>query len=479
MTSASALGRTVPAARATSATGLVAVAGFACLVVALQQTLVVPAVPLLPTVLGTTPGVVSWAVTATLLTGAAATPIMGRLSDLVGKRRIMLIAMTVVLTGSLLAPLGGVATVILGRALQGIGTALVPVAMAQMRDALPHHKIPSAMAILSSLLGVGGGIGIPLGGVVLNALGWQAMFWISAALSVVSIVLIRAVLPADHADDAGSVDVAGSVLLTVGLLALLMGISQGGQWGWGDAKTLAALLLGIVVLVGWGLFELRQDSPIVDLRVSGTQALLYTNLASLLLGVLMFTNLLFTTQQLQAVPGRGGFGWSAAAAGIAMLPNALGMLLVAPLSARLAQRFSPRLVLQLGAASPALLYLLRAFVSTSAVLVIVWATLIGIGIGFGYAALPMLISEYAPLREMGSANGVNALLRAVGTAVASAGVATLVAAMSFAQGGRRFPEPQAFTTIALIAAGLSLLTLVVATFARARGEHRGGASVAA
>ena len=162
---------------------LIAVGGFSCLVVALQQTLVVPAVPVLPALLGTTPGVVSWIVTATLLTGAVATPIIGRLADLVGKRRMLLLSMAIVLAGSLLAPLGGVELVIVARALQGIGTALVPVAMAQLRDSLPAERLNGGLAVLSATLGIGGGVGIPLGGVLLQAFGWRSLFWCSATLT--------------------------------------------------------------------------------------------------------------------------------------------------------------------------------------------------------------------------------------------------------------------------------------------------------
>lgn len=122
-------------------TGIIVVAGFSCLVVALQQTLVVPAVPVLPGLLGVSPVAVSWLVTATLLTGAVATPIIARLSDMFGRKRMLILSMVFVLIGSVIAPLGGLGTLISGRALQGLGTALVPVAMAQMRDSLPARRV--------------------------------------------------------------------------------------------------------------------------------------------------------------------------------------------------------------------------------------------------------------------------------------------------------------------------------------------------
>lgn len=447
-------------------TALIATASFCCLVVALQQTLVVPAIPRFPALLGTAPGVVAWLVTATLLTGALATPIFGRLSDIAGKRRMMLISMAFVLVGSLLAPLGSVTTLIVGRALQGFGTALVPVAMAQLRDSLPKERVGGALALLSSTLGVGGSIGIPLGGVMLAALGWQWMFWLSAALSVASLLLIARFMPADHADDRGSFDVTGAVLLSVTLVALLLGISQGNAWGWASARTLGAIAAAILVGAAWAMFELRHRSPLIDIRASTTQALLFTNLSSLVLGVLMFTNLLLTTLRLQGPIEQAGFGWSAAAAGLAMLPSAAAMFAVAPISARVAERAGPRNVLVLGAVISVMAYALAVLLPVTAGLAIVWTTLVSTGVGIGYAALPMLIVRHAPLRETGAANGFNALLRAIGTAIASALVGAIAAGMAVQSGAVHAPSAAALTTIGTVGIALSGLAVVLAFFAR-------------
>ncbi|MDQ8705414.1 MFS transporter [Streptomyces sp. LHD-70] len=454
-----------------SDTRLIAVAAFCCLVVALQQTLVVPAVPQFPRLLDTSTGLTSWLVTATLLTGAVTTAIFGRLSDLFSKRRIMIIAMTFVLAGSVLAPLGGIETLIAGRAMQGVGTALVPVAMAQMKDILPGRRVGGALAVLSSTLGVGGSIGIPLGGVMLSALGWESMFWLSAALSVASIALIAVVLPRSRpSDDSGSFDLTGAILLSVALPALLIGLSQGSTWGWGSATTLTTFAVGIVVTLGWGFLELRRTSPIVDLRTSASRPLLFTNLASLVLGILMFTNLLLTTLRLQGSEAEDGFSWSASSAGLAMIPTALVMFAVAPLSAGIAQRFGPRSVLTIGAAVTAVGYSLGLVASLNAPLAIVWTTVISAGVGIGYAALPMLVVRYAPDREIGSANGVNALLRAIGTAIASALVAALTAAMAPSGGARGGSSAEALTTIGSIGFALGAATIVLATLARASNE---------
>lgn len=448
--------------------GLIAVAGFSCLVVALQQTLVVPAVPVFPQILNVSPVAVSWLVTATLLTGSLATPIIARLSDMFGRKRLLLISMVFVLVGSVLAPLGGFPTLVAGRALQGLGTALVPVAMAQMRDSLPGHKIAASLAILSATLGVGGGVGIPLGGLILQTFNWQSLFWTSALLSVASIVLIALVVPRHNPEDAGHFDLTGAILLTIGVSALLVAISQGNLWGWTSAATLIAAGVGIVVLIAWGKHQLMTAEPIVNLRKAASQPLFFTNLASLVLGILMFTNLLLTTQVLQGPAAEGGFEWSSAAAGLAMLPNAAAMFVVAPLTAWLANHWGPRVVLGLGGVVTVAGYALRMFASSSGSMVIVWATVIGVGVGIGYAALPMLIVRYTPPEHIGAANGVNALVRAIGTAIASAGVAALGSVMVANVGGNPVPSAAAFWTISLIAAIGGIITIIFALFAHGK-----------
>ncbi|MDY6054409.1 MFS transporter [Micrococcus sp.] len=454
-----------------SPTALTAVGAFACLVVALQQTLVVPAVPGLPAELGTSAAAVSWLVTATLLSGAVATPILAQLSDLFGRRRIMLVAMTAVLVGSVIAPWGGLGTLIAGRALQGLGTAVVPVAMSQMRDSLPPDRIPRALAILSAVLGVGGGLGIPLGGLITTTLGWPWLFWVSALLSVASLVAIGRVIPRGSGSAHAPFDLTGSVLLALGLLALLTGVSQGNAWGWTSPLTLALLVLGVLVLLGWGVFELRTPAPLVDLRATAARPVLLTNIASLLLGMLMFANLLLTTQQLQNPTEAGGFGWDATAAGLAMLPNAAAMLVVAPLTAWLARRRGPRGVLAVGGVVTALGYLGRLLFTGDALGAVVWATVIGVGVGIGYAALPMLIAAHAEPRQIGAANGINALTRAIGTAVASAGVSALAVLLSVPVAGHRVPGPASFAVSGGAAVLVAVLVALCASGIRAVRRH--------
>ncbi|WP_277348116.1 MFS transporter [Corynebacterium xerosis] len=457
-----------------NASALIAVAAFSCLVVTLLQSLIVPAVPRFPSLVNSSATTVSWMVTATLLTGAIATPVMGRLGDLFPRRRVMVVTMAFVFVGSVIAPLGGITTIIIGRALQGAGTALIPVAMAEMRHSLPGTRIGGALALLSAMLGIGGGLGIPIGGVILSAIGWEAMFWFAAIMSAASIILILAVIPRDDSAPSGSFDVPGAVLLGLSLTALLTAVSQGATWGWVSAITLSLFIGGSVLGVMWAKYELGQTSPLVNLRTTADRPILLTNLASILLGTLMFTNLLLTTLELQNPPADGGFGWSATSAGLAMLPSAAAMFAVAPISARLAAAYGPRVVVTVGSAITAAGYLLRLAYAPSGSFVVAWATVVAIGVGIGYAGLPMMIVQYVPAHETGSANAVNALMRSIGMAGSSAMVAAITAALAVAHGGGTVPSSSALDLLAGIGIGMGIVSVILSASSKRRGEDRRG-----
>ncbi|MEX3514689.1 MULTISPECIES: MFS transporter [unclassified Corynebacterium] len=447
---------------------LIAVAGFSCLVVTLLQSIVVPAIPNLPGILGTSGTAVSWAVTATLLAGAVATPIIGRLADMYSRKTVMLVTIAAVVAGSIIAPLGNIATLIIGRALQGIGSALIPVAMAEMRYSLPREKIGSALAILSATLGIGGCVGIPLGGVLFNSFGWQSMFWIAAALSVISFVAVGVFVPSSRGV-AGRFDYGGAVWLALGLSAFLTALSQGAAWGWASLPTVALFILAVVFFAAWIRWEVRQEFPLVNLRTTTYWPVLLTNLASILLGILMFTNLLLTTLELQNPTTEGGHEWSAAAAGLVMLPSAAAMLLVAPVSARLAQALGARMVITIGSVITALGYLCRLVIDFNGGWILVWATVISIGVGIGYAGLPMMLVDHVRAAEIGSANAVNALMRSIGMSISSA----LVSAVTAALMAEHSPSAAALNLLAVIGIVLGAAAVAFAAAARTPRGARG------
>lgn len=444
-------------------TALLSLAG---LVAALQTTLVIPLLPDFPELLDVSGGDATWLVTITLLTGAVATPIVSRLADMYGKRRMMVLALSMMVVGSLIAALGGsYLAVLIGRALQGFSSALIPVAMAVLRDVLPREKVAGAVALTSSTMGIGGALGLPAAGVLYDAFGWASVFWVSATSGCLLLLGILFVVPASATGTRKRFDIVGAILLSAALTAFLLGISKGPAWGWSSPQTAASLVVAVAVLALWVPHELRVPAPMVDLRVSMYRPVLLTNIAGLFVGFAAYANTLSTTQQLQLPEITGfGFGLSAAAAGLCMVPGGIAMLIFSPLSARMTTRFGGRATLVTATLVMTASYAFRIAFDDTVFLIIVGSVLVSIGNAMAYATMPALIMAAVPLTETAAANGLNSLLRTIGSSGMSAVVAALLTGLTVELAGRSFPSHGAIVAMFVIAGGSTFLATLAAVF---------------
>lgn len=441
-------------------------------VVALQQTMVIPLLPDFPKILGVSADDASWLVTVTLLTSAVATPIVSRLADMFGKRRMMLISMTMIVVGSLVAAIGGnFVALLIGRGLQGFAISMIPVGISIMRDELPKEKVASATALMSATLGIGSALGLPLSGLIFEHLGWPAIFWLSAIVGVLLIIAVAVVVPESSVRTRGKFDFLGAVMLSTALTAILLAISKGARWGWTSELTLLMFVIGIVTLALWFPYELRVTQPMVDLRTSAKRPVLLTNVASILVGFSMYANNLSTTQQLQ-MPKISGYGFELGvmAAGLCMIPAGLAMVFFAPVSANITKRFGAKITLIVGGTVLALAYIARVFLTGSIALIIISAAVVSIGTAIAYSAMPMLIMRSVPITETASANGLNSLLRSVGTSTSSAVVAVMLTSMVIPSGpGEGLPSIDAFKNIFWLAALAAVAAAAAAAFIPRRG----------
>ncbi|MDE8645274.1 MFS transporter [Rhodococcus qingshengii] len=441
-------------------------------VVALQQTMVIPLLPDFPKILGVSADDASWLVTVTLLTSAVATPIVSRLADMFGKRRMMLISMTMIVVGSLVAAIGGnFVALLIGRGLQGFAISMIPVGISIMRDELPKEKVASATALMSATLGIGSALGLPLSGLIFEHLGWPAIFWLSAIVGVLLIIAVAVVVPESIVRTRGKFDFLGAVMLSTALTAILLAISKGARWGWTSELTLLMFVIGIVTLALWFPYELRVTQPMVDLRTSAKRSVLLTNVASILVGFSMYANNLSTTQQLQ-MPKISGYGFELGvmAAGLCMIPAGLAMVFFAPVSANITKRFGAKITLIVGGTVLALAYIARVFLTGSIALIIISAAVVSIGTAIAYSAMPMLIMRSVPITETASANGLNSLLRSVGTSTSSAVVAAMLTSMVIPSGpGEGLPSIDAFKNIFWLAALAAVAAAAAAAFIPRRG----------
>ncbi|MFF4715424.1 MFS transporter [Streptomyces eurythermus] len=445
---------------------VVAVLALAGITVSLMQTLVIPIVPELPGYLHASPSDAAWAVTATLLAAAVATPVAGRLGDMFGKRRMLLVSLVLLVAGSAVCALSDrLVPMVAGRALQGLAAAVVPLGISIMRDELPPEKLAGSTALMSASLGVGGALGLPAAAFIADHYDWHVLFWTSASLGVVAAVLVLGLVPESEVRTGGRFDLAGALGMAVGLVALLLAVSKGADWGWGSGTTLGLFALAVVVLVAWGFFELRTARPLVDLRTTARRQVLFTNLASIAFGFSMFAMSLVLPQLLQLPTQTGyGLGRSMLAAGLVMAPQGLVMMATAPLSALVTKARGPKTTLMTGALIVAAGYGLNIVLMSEIWHLVLVSCVIGAGVGFAYGAMPALIMGAVPLSETAAANSLNTLMRSIGTSVASAVAGVILAQMTTSLGGHALPSENGFKVVMALGAGAATLAFLLAGF---------------
>ncbi len=465
---------TVPTAR----TGrIVAVLASAGIVAAVMQTLVVPLLGELPTLFDTSASNASWVVTATLLAAAVATPTAGRLGDMFGKRRMLLISMIPLIAGSVICALSPfILPLIAGRTLQGIGMGVVPLGISLMRDVVPAEKLGSSIAVMSASLGVGGALGLPFAAAVAQNGSWQTLFWVAAGLSGVVAALVWAFVPAGRVPTTRSrFDFLGAIGLGAALVCLLLAVTKGSGWGWTSGTTLNLLAATALLLPAWGWWELRTTDPLVDLRVTGRPKVLLTNIASLLVGFAMYAQSLVLPQLLQLPTATGyGLGQTMIQMGLWMLPSGLMMMAISPLGAKLSAAKSPKITLTLGALIIGTGYAVSPLLFGSTWGVLIVTLICSSGVGLAYGAMPNLIMSAVPTSETASANSFNTLMRSIGSSFAAAVIGVTLANMTTDFGGHQLPSDAGFTVAMIIGAVVALLAAVVAAVIPMRQRLTGG-----
>ncbi|WKN50567.1 MFS transporter [Nocardioides sp. Arc9.136] len=453
------------------------------LTAALTQTLVIPIQSELPSLLDTSAANAAWVVTVTLLAGAVAMPIAGSLADIFGKKRIMVASAAILVVGSALVALSStLVPVLAGRALQGLAMGFIPVGISLIREIVPPKMAGGAVAAMSATLGVGGAIGLPLAAWIAEVGDWHALFWVATGLAVVITVLTAVAIP--HVQDAqpSRFDAVGAVGLAVGLVAVLVGISKATTWGWGDARTIGAIVAGVLVLLAWGAYELRQPAPLVDLRATAKLPVLMTNVAAVAVGFGMMAQAVVVPQLLQLPEATGyGLGQTMLAAGLWMAPGGLMMMVFAPVSGRLIATMGARITLMVGAAVLGAGYLVAYFLMEAPWQLLVASCILSAGVGIGYAAMPTLILDAVPVREAGAAVGLNALMRSVGTTLSAAVMGTLLTSNTVAAGGGlELPTKGAFQLCFIVGAVAAFVGVAIAAaIPRRRVEEPAGSDLAA
>jgi MFS family permease len=437
------------------------------LTVAVLQTGVVPILGVMARQLDVSLADISWTVTANLLAAAATTPLLGRLADLHTKKRVLLAVLVVVLAGSLLAAMtSSFALLIVARVLQGASFALYPIGVSILREELSPERLMAALAVLSAVLGFGGGMGLVIVGLLMRGdADYHRAFWFVSAFVALVLLAAMVVVPERPHRASGSVDWIGAAGLAVGLSLLLLTITEGNPWGWTSARTVGSALAAVGVLALWWWWERRCSQPLVSTTMLLRRPILLTNIATVAVGMGLYFGFLGLTGFVQA-PAGSGYGFAATvlmASIVFLLPGAIAGFLTALASGRYIDRFGARLVLVVGIAIGMAGFAMLAVAHSEPWQVIAAGVLVNVYISLAYGALPSLVVREVEPGETGVATSMNAIARTIGASTAAAIVAVLLS-----RAGNGHPPESSYTIIFALGAFTGLIALVLIAASKPR-----------
>ncbi|MFC8828938.1 MFS transporter [Streptomyces sp. NPDC057137] len=464
-------------------TSLVLSLGMATVVVSMMQTLTVPILPIIQRDLHAAPAAVGWVTTVTLLAAAVCTPLLTRLGDQRGKRRVLIGVLVAAVVGSVVATVtSSLPLLLVSRALQGSSTAIFPLALSILRDELPPTRLPTAMAAVSSTLAVGSGLALAAAGVLTQGENpdYHRVFLFSAVLCTLALVAVTLVVPPSSQVAGGRIDWIGAAVLACVLVLILLPLSQANTWGWGSVPTLASFGAAIVAGGFWVVFEKHRRDALVDMKMLTLRPVVLTNLAGILLGFGMFTQYIGISTFVQAPAHLAGYGFTASTVRASvefLLPGAVASLVTGQVAGIFIRRFGARIPLAVGACSGVLGFTGLAFLHDTPASVIAAGLLTGIAVSCGFATLPIFIAAGVPALQNGIANGVNSIARSTGSSVASAVVITLLTSGTLpdlpGESATLATESQ-YVTIFLLGAGAFACVAVIAMFGLPTGASRPG-----
>jgi predicted MFS family arabinose efflux permease len=435
---------------------------FSALVMSIVSTLGTPMVPTIARELDVSLESAQWLLTVTLLVGSVATPIGGRLADGSHRKLVVLGALVIVSIGSAIsATVPWFPAFLMGRALQGVGLAIVPMAMAVARDTMPRKRAREGIAVLSVTTAIGTGLGYPVTGLLGERFGYQVPFAAAAVISLVAAVMIWRTVPAMTSRGESHLDLPGALLLSLSLVCLLLAISQGRGWGWTSAPTVGLVVGAIVTAALWVVVELRSPAPLVELRLALNPMVMSANVTAFLMGVGLFAVSSLVSRYVQA-PAEAGYGFDAGllVAGLMLMPLSFGSMASTWFTRWLHARLGPYPVLPIGAGIVTLTGLFLAVARNQPWEILLAVAVLGLGISTTFAAMPALIIRAVPPHETGSATGLNAVLRSVGGSIGSAASIALLSATVPA--GTHLPTNQGYT-IAFLGGAVACLGAVIAS----------------
>ncbi len=439
---------------------------------ALLQSLVIPVLTTVQHELHTTQSTVTWVLTAYLLSASIMTPILGRVGDMMGKKRVFVATLAALAVGSLLAAVASsIGVLIAARVIQGIAGGMVPVAFGIIRDEFPAAKVAGAVGALASLTAVGAGLGIVLAGPIVDLLDYHWLFWLPLILTIAAAVCAIAFVPESPVRTPGRISWLPALLLSAWLVALLVALSEAPEWGWRSSRVVGLLAAAVVLAAAWVAAELQAATPLIDMKMMRQRAVWTNNLVALLIGLGMYATFAFLPEFVQTPTIAGyGFGASITRSGLMLLPSSLTMFAVGVLAGRLTRLLGGKVLVITGCLIGCVAMSMLAFAHQHQWEIFVAGAIMGVGFGLVFSAMSALIVAAVPASQTGVASGMNANIRTIGGSIGSAVMASIVTSQLAPSG---LPKESGYTTgFAAMAGGLVLAALAALLLPSARRLRR-------
>ncbi len=413
----------------------------------------------------------TWLVTAHGLIGTSVALMAGRLGDLYGRKRVLLVMLAIAVAGSVLSAVTtDYLLVLLGRSLQGCATALIPLSIGIIREVLPKERVPVAIGLMTTGQGMGTATGLVLGGWLIDHFPWHTLFIVSAAMLVVAWIVIKLLIPGTRGTPQRTpIDWIEGVLPVPGISALLLGISYANDYGWFDTTVIGLMVLGLVLIVLWARRSLAAQEPFINLRLLASRNVSLAILIAVLLSLgTMQITLVFSAYGQNPLWTAAGLGLTATATGLIKLPSNVLSFFAGPFSGWLQQKRGIRLPILIAGIIGAAGWLAALTFPTVVAQVIVLLCVISFGTTMLNAALPNVIVASVPEERTSEAIGALSVLRGMAQSIGSQVIAVMltVGALLTPEGGAKIPSATGFTITMATIAGLTLAAALVSLLLR-------------
>lgn len=430
--------------------------------------------PLLPTVqnaFGVSLDASQWTLTITLLVGAVATPVLGRLGSGSAHRVTTIATVAAMALGCILSALPlNFAVFLTGRAIQGLGLSLVPLVTATARLNLPEEHRTRVMATIGVTTAAGIGIGYPIVGVLARFGGLALPFWLVAALSVLCLAATVKLLPRTEGQPS-RVGAVSSFLLAAGLTLVLLVLSEGVTWGWGSPPTITIALVGLVLLAAWAWWELRASHPLIELRLLRQPAVAAANISVFLIAIGFYPLAILVVRLVQTPTSTGyGFGAGVVVAGLMLTPFSFASFVASRVVHPLTRYLTAEAIVAISCVFPIASFLMFWLARASYLELLIAMTLNGLGVGFVYAVNPLQIAGGVPATETSSAMSAYQLNRTVAYSIGSALSATLL--ISTMPATAAYPLASGYSVAAIFGVVVLVVALAASLVFAIRAHHR-------